>query len=77
MDVCNALWNEVEKQNGVDFVFKFLDVDDNVIDVFGVHSIVLTSQSDVFNAMINGKLKETSPLKLKDTKPSIFKKLIS
>lgn len=72
----NLLWNKVEKQENVDFVFEIWDEKASVFEKFGVHSLILISKSDVFNAMITGGLKETSPVTLKDTTPTIFRKFI-
>lgn len=75
-NLCERLWNRLLKQEGTDFLFQFKDESDHVIDEFSVHTLILITQSKVFCAMLTGQLKETSPVTLKDTKPSAFRKFI-
>lgn len=60
-----------ENQEMVDFFFKFPNN-----KKLGVHSVILAAQSDVFHAMLNGPLKEKSPVQVQDVAFSVFKKLI-
>lgn len=76
VDFGKLLWESYEKQEGVDFFFSFINDDKEPKEMFGVHSVVLTLQSEVFKSMINGSLKSESPVLIKDTSPAIFRKFI-
>lgn len=67
-----ALWKDFEWQERVDFFFEICQKDGRT-ETIGVHSLVLIFKSSVFRAMLTGKLKETSPVRLPDTTPAAFR----
>lgn len=65
-------------QKLTDCSFIFLDQDGNQMkdDKFHAHTCILSSASDVFEAMFYGELKEKSPIVIEDIQKPIFEKLI-